>query len=324
MFDQRRHKLCMIVMWVIRIAAVCVLSLSVLSKINSVNVLISGGSLLSHPIILFATIAIESFVVVFLLTSRPTWAWRVAFSLFAVFTLFACYAWLSKTDCGCFGSPELSWMSLPIDIAFVSILLLTASLWHDDANTSVNASAVRESNFRGTLGKSRQVVAICLGLCASAMGLGFSIISSNQRLEGDIIPSLLASEMEGNAWPNLETRESQLEILRNGQWLVLFVHEDCDRCRELVESLKGVQIDKLPFGVVTFVAGRKSWPIHIGALSVNADSKIGIEWHDQPEPFVASPAAFRIDEGKIVTAREGKDASRFVSNVMCSGDWDKF
>lgn len=354
-------------MWGIRIGIAALLLVAVFNKIDSARILVAGDSMLSHPVLLLAAIAIESFAIGFLLLSKPKHAWWVAFSLFALFTPIATWAWFSKTDCGCFGKPELSWLSLPMDLFVLILLLMTRRFWRNECLDSLHVSSKfnlellsKNSHIRSnemafaTIGNAaveasdnapsrgermmegyperyedslisesrkgfsalsqRTVLGLCC--CAAVVGLGLGYFSLNKSAAEDTIPFLLADELTGKVWPRLEQYEPQLKVLRQGDWLVLVVRGDCEHCQSLVGSLGHRNLEELPFRVLTLVAGGNKWPIVFDRFAIDVVAEHYIDWGTHSEPFVASPAVFKIQNGSVVGAQDGENADSFVMAAM--------
>jgi hypothetical protein len=305
-----------LLVWSIRICVAVVLLIAVFNKINFARILVAGDSILSHPTLLCGAIAIESFAIAFLLLAKPANACWLTFLLFASFTPFAAWSWFTQTPCGCFGRPELSWLSLPVDLVILTVILITSRLWRDTRDASwspLSLYAMSSELFR------REPIAMGFSCFAAVVGLGLGLSALNKSDSGGAIQFLLADELIGKPWPSFERYEAQLKALREGKWLVLVVRRDCEHCRELVEGLGQVDVGSLPFRVVTLVAGERKWPVLFGKLAIESLEEHVIDWGEQAEPFVASPAAFWIEDGYVIAAKDGDETTGFIIELMKRG-----
>ena len=67
---------------------------------------------------------------------------------------------------------------------------------------------------------------------------------------------------------------------------------------------------------MSFVAGSNDWPVHFGRASISLESKTVIHWNERNEPFVASPAAFLLEDGRVVEANDAEKADNFVERIL--------
>ncbi|MDZ4849741.1 MAG: hypothetical protein SGI77_10630 [Pirellulaceae bacterium] len=310
-----------VTLYLARVAIVCILLFSVASKIRFKTLLLAGESLLANEFILYSAIGIEAFAIAFLVLARRWASWWGAVGLFSVFTPIALWSWITKTDCGCFGSTPLNWLSLPIDVDVLCALFVTRKYWRSSESDSLKLPDgsswlnVAYSEMR----QRQNVFAIVIGMAASMIGVGLAAIPANESVVGERIRYLLADELVGNNWPLRVAKYAAVSKTGKGKWLVLIVRKDCEHCRELVAKLAGVEWSSKSFGVLTMVAGSNAWPVLEGKIELEFTTSSTIDWGTDGEPFVASPAAFLIDDGTVVAAKDGEEAEQFVLGLRDEG-----
>jgi hypothetical protein len=96
--------------------------------------------------------------------------------------------------------------------------------------------------------------------------------------------------------------------------LVVVVRPGCEHCQELLEE----HFSKLPppdrFRSVFFVAGESTWSYFINCLPIGEAS--GALLWSSSAPFVASPAVFRLTDGRVVSAADGQEADAYVLEML--------
>jgi len=64
------------------------------------------------------------------------------------------------------------------------------------------------------------------------------------------------------------------------------------------------------------IAGSNQWPVVEGEIAMDSQESSTLDWGSEGEPFVASPAAFVIEDGIVTAAKDGKEADKLVFEVM--------
>ena len=158
-------------------------------------------------------------------------------------------------------------------------------------------------------------VASLVAATVSGMALNSSLKSQKELPD---IRFLLADDWIGKSWPLDENFDAKLKELTADKWLVLIFRSDCEHCEALAKRIDDHQNDD-DVGkpkIVSFVAGSNDWPVHFGGASTSLESQTKIPWHGREEPFVASPAAFILDDGKVVEAKDGDKADGLVQVAL--------
>ena len=154
-------------------------------------------------------------------------------------------------------------------------------------------------------------------VAASISGTVLNNSLKSQRETPDI-QFLLADDWNGKPWPIADNFDTELKSLTVGKWLVLVFRIDCEHCKALAKRIDDQQnlgAEKKPSSV-SFVAGSNDWPVHFGRASISLESKTVIHWNERNEPFVASPAAFLLEDGRVVEANDAEKADNFVERIL--------
>jgi len=81
--------------------------------------------------------------------------------------------------------------------------------------------------------------------------------------------------------------------------MVLVVRQDCEQCRKLLEKhFADPHAHRPNERTAVFVAGATSWPFMLDKIAIESSSNTSITWLGE-EPFVASPAIFLIENGRV-------------------------
>ena len=129
-------------------------------------------------------------------------------------------------------------------------------------------------------------------------------------------PVMLADMLIEKRWPLDATLHPDLAELDEGRWMVLVVRRDCEHCRQLLEKHFADPATHRPNErTATFVAGETSWPFMLDEIAIESSAGTSITWPAE-EPFVASPAIFLIENGRVVKASDGEDADAFLEESM--------
>lgn len=305
----------------LRFLVSAILLFAATSKLQVAPAILRGDSLLSNPYLLYAAIVVETAVAIWALIAPSRLAWSVIMVLFSTLTSFACLAIISNRECNCFGSHLPSATSVPINVTIVAAMFLSRKHW---GNRQENIGSHAEANNSrwhdqkpGKLPVNVVVACIASVVAASISGMVLKYTLKSQQ-ENPNIRFLLADNWLGKSWPIDGQFDARLRKLTVGKWLVLVLRTDCAHCNALAKLIddhdKGAAYGKPQ--IVSFVAGSKMWPVHFGKASTSLESEIKIQWNGGKEPFVASPAAFFIDDGSIADAKDGDDAGELVERIL--------
>ena len=303
-------------------ALVClILLLAAISKIQVAPAILRGESLLSNQWLLYSVIIVEIAAAIFALLAPSNFAWASIMVLFLALTAFALWAIFADLKCNCFGNLLPSGTSLPINIFVVSVMLMSRKHWgigQEDCCIQSNAKVASNNEQKPVKTSLRMTVACVASLVAatvSGMALNNSLKSQKEMPE---IRFLLADDWIGKSWPIDETFNSNLMGLTVGKWLVLILRSDCEHCKAIakrIDDQQSVFSGNKPT-IVSFVAGSNDWPVHFGRASISLEGNTVVHWSEHDAPFVASPAAFLLEDGKVVDAKDGEKGGSLVERVL--------
>lgn len=306
----------------VRLSVFGILAVAVFGKVQNAPAILSGDSLLSSWLILRMAVTVEIFVAACILFATRRTVWVMVVSLFSTFTVFATYEMLVGGGCQCFGRSLPSWMSLPIDIVVLGVMIGSRKMWRTDVLCHTEVTRLL-STSRNVLNQSlrRDVVAVATAV-VTTVSVGSQVLPSLKiGRETGMQPDLrflLAEGWIGQPWPINESFNESLSSLGSGEWLVLIFRVDCEHCVALVQELakaRAIEAERNA-RIATFVAGSDSWAVHLDDVSVARTGNVQVTWPRGTEPFVASPAAFMLDSGTIQDARDGKECREFVLKVL--------
>ncbi|WP_153556811.1 hypothetical protein [Roseimaritima sediminicola] len=134
--------------------------------------------------------------------------------------------------------------------------------------------------------------------------------------DSDDIRFLLAEELLQKPWPLNSDLNSDLTPLETGNWVVLCVRQECELCHELIdEHFADPSTTRSNERTAMFTAGADSWPFAIDRVAIDYEPDGTINW-PHGEPFISSPAAFILREGKVVEAADGKNAIELIAKLF--------
>lgn len=263
------------------------------------EIVASDGLLNSKPL-LFAVIAFEAAMAVYILNAPAWWGWLGAMSTFSVFTVVAAYALLTQTECHCLGqSLGGAKLTLPLDLGILFVSFVVRPSSSSQLRPAINQSAV-------------------LPLAAAVI---FPVIAHyhNEYRTADEphkVDMLLAEMLVGKEWPLAGRVHPRLAELETGRWLVLVVRSDCEHCRELIQQeFADPQRHRQGERTAVFIAGARKWPFQFDRVSFEVDQLDEVEWGGE-EPFVASPGVFCIEDGIVTSAADGTESNKFLADLF--------
>lgn len=277
---------------------ICILLAAVVFKITySTRILASEGLLSTRPL-LFAVIGLEAGLIAFLLISDARIARIATLLAFGSFTLASLYAIMTEQNCHCFAMVVGPRTSLAIDIV---VLVLAA------ASRPVGGDSSKPHRLAGAVFK-----ATAAGLIAALLALGVQQVT----LRSGNLDVLLAEKLLHRRWPLDEQWHPELRELSRGQWFVLIVARDCERCHELLrEHFADPSSRPQQMRSIVFISGDSEWPFQLDRISLNEDPAGTISW-PEGEPFVATPAVFVLRDGLITQAADGRQSFPMVATLL--------
>jgi hypothetical protein len=306
---------------VIRMTVFVILLISLISKFQGAPAILRGSSLLSNWYLLAAAVSIEAAVAIWALVAPARWVWVAVTCLFVALTMFATWAFFANQECNCFGNFLPSGSSMPINIVVITAMLLTRKqfgIGRENIDSLSYAECSPNLNQLPNRLSVRLLVACVTSLAVATITAMALCNSLKTRTEMPDIKFLLADAWVGKTWPIDENFDAKLKKLSGGKWLVLIFRSDCEHCKDLAMRIAEQQASGSAekAAIVSLVAGSSDWPVHIGRASTSQESDTMIHWHNRDEPFVASPAAFLLDEGRIVDAKDGEKTDTFVERIL--------
>jgi len=222
--------------------------------------------------------------------------------MFGCFTGVSLYEWiLQEPSCGCFGSlsPSPKW-TLGLDLI---VLLALSYVW-----------ALAPRSFWAQSLSKREiacgVISICIGTGiflngtranATFRGAGFEAIGQRTIV-------LKPNEWVGRRF-SLFSYIDIGERLKQGDWLLIFYHNDCSACREKVPKYeKEAKLSDRTEG------GLRTVFIEMPPYSAGADQLVEAGFHmgkldDRYDWFVKTPLVVRIRNGIVVSSAEDLELS---------------
>lgn len=305
----------------IRLLVSLVLLLAAISKLQVAPAILRGESLLSNQWLLYTAIIVEFAIATFALVAPSRSAWGAITALFLTLTVFATWAIFANLECNCFGNLLPTGTSLPINIVVVSVMLVSRKHWGIGQENCIGPSVANDSRNKEQKYVNlsfRLAVAVVASLVAATVsGLALNNSLKSQKDLPDI-RFLLADDWIGKSWPLDENFDVELKDLTVGNWLVLVFRSDCDHCKALAKRIDDQKNDETAEKpkIVSLVAGSNDWAVHFGRASTSLESQRKVHWKGREEPFVASPAAFLLEDGKVVDAKDGENADSLVQRVL--------
>lgn len=280
----------------LRVLVAVVLSIAAIAKLFNMTQILAGSGLLSNRWLLTLAIGVEIGVAVFLLLNNTIESWAVTGGLFLVFSGASTYAIASGQDCNCISQKISPKMMLPLDLTILVILF-----W------------VRPAV--GFSWNNNWMLQIFGSVGVGVLVAGASAFYDPAEKE-DPLQFLLADMLVKKRWPLDASLHPDLSELVKGNWMVLVVRRDCEHCRELLaKHFADPHAHRPNERTAVFVAGEPTWPFVFDEITIESSSSTLITWPEE-EPFVASPAIFLIENGRVVKASDGHDAEGFLEKLM--------
>ncbi len=282
----------------LQIAVAFLLIVAAVSKLMRFVEIVSGDGVLSDPWLLRTVASVEALISVFILLGPPIWVRRIIFVVFGGFIFITSYAILTQRDCNCIAQFIPPWGMLLIDICIFiwAVIVKPESRQILTTRTAVSFGVIVGSTFM-VFAAQRSVIPVA-------------------PVENEPIAYLLADSLIDQQWPLTSRQHPELKELEIGRWLVLVIRKDCDHCQQLVAEVFA-DPERHPPGVRTamFVAGEDEWPFQFDriAMDVRGDSRLA--W-SAGEPFVASPAIFHLNDGRVTKAADGQDADKLLKELF--------
>lgn len=266
------------------------------AKIANMTEILAGNGLLAVRPVLLLVIGLESSIAVYLLIGEQAWSWLLTVILFFVFSAASAYAITTGQDCNCISQKISPRMMLPFDLTVLAIVF-----W---VRPSVSFSW------------NKPLMCHVFGSVGAGVLVAGAAASFDPAEKSDPLQFLLADMMVEKRWPLDAKLHPDLAELERGKWMVVIVRRDCEHCRELLEQhFADPHAHRPNERTVTFIAGETAWRFMLDEIAVESSSGTSISWPGE-EPFVASPAIFLIENGRVVSAKDGEDADAFLEELM--------
>jgi len=259
---------------------------------NTPKILATEG-VLSNEWLLTAAIGVEAVIVVLIVGLPPRMARILVVVVFGCFASVASFALLSGKDCNCFGFDLLgAWVTLPVDIIVLIAAVFVCTKRND----------LRQANGF--------IYIAALATLLAAAGIGLSQYRITQVKSSERLDFLLADDVIDKPWPIIKSYHPDLAQLGTGRWLILIVRRDCEHCRELIEEqFHDPHRHRPSERTLIFIAGSDEWFFRFDHISLEPGLE-SIQW-TEGEPFVASPALFKVAEGVVKFAADSVDNPAF-------------
>jgi hypothetical protein len=229
--------------------------------------------------------------------SRP----RLLFAVlcFAAFSAVASYeAIRGLPNCGCFGAVKVSpGVAAVFDILAVAGLLFTQ----------------HRSIITGPVSRWHRVLIITFGMILSGLFWTFFIFSERSEPKQRSVTHLVIFEPE--LWINkpfeLINEIDNGEQLRQGRWLVVFYHYDCESCRQAIpfyaelaksEGYRSSKNPRVVFIAIPPVAPEGRDPVSGASNYSHLLLRSDHDW------FATTPVVAAIDNGTVLWAADGERA----------------
>lgn len=165
---------------------------------------------------------------------------------FSVFAAVSLYKALSReVSCGCFGAIAVNpWLTMCFDMIIVALLVIFRPT-KSETLKSRGCSAAQPS------GEQQKILVILLIWLLFSIPATYMMLSVKEADTGDDL-GVVFTGLDGkekflitpDKWlgkelplmPHLETTEA-LERIKQGEWLVLLYHNDCDKCEKTIREL---------------------------------------------------------------------------------------
>lgn len=273
-----------------------ILIIAAAAKVSTMTEILAGNGLLAVRPVLLSVIGLETAIAVYLLIGEQCWSWLVTVILFVGFSAASAYAISTGQDCNCISQKISPKMMLPFDVAILAIVF-----WGRPAISFALNKPLLLQVF----------VSVGVGVLISGAAAHYDPAEKSDPLE-----FLLADVLIDKHWPLDGKLHPDLAKLGQGNWMVLVVRHDCEHCRELLERHFADPYAHRPKErTAVFIAGETSWPFMLDKVAIESSSDTLITWPGE-EPFVASPAVFVIENGRVVNAKDGDDADAFLGELM--------
>lgn len=244
--------------------------------------------LYASPFWLRAVLVAETLVGVWLLVGlAPRALWFFTLVFFSVLACLSLYMGINgQQSCGCFGTklPVHPWYTAVLDSGAVAALLF----WQPIADHNAGQCA----RFRGTAKTIVGAVFLLgiVGVATAAYAHLAGYLAPDGVLFGDDQVVMLQPEKwVGKSLPlmaYIETAGVPAEDLRTGEWLLLLVHSDCSKCREVLPRFEQLAKDRVAHG----------FPARVVVIDLPP--------YDASKPFPATPLKTFCQRGSLTPQRE--------------------
>jgi hypothetical protein len=258
-----------------------ILFVASLLKLNQLRILVLLDSTSRNDVIISVSlIAVEVGLAVALISKFHTeMVRRISITLFSLFLLISLLKLLSgETSCGCFGQIEIHpFFSFTFDLAAISSLLLWDTSKAGSIQLKLITSAVSVIGFIGVL-----------------IFIGSKPISLNEVGKSTSDGRLVV--VETGDWIGKRFAAAKFiengEALRNGRWQIVFYHQDCPKCQELIREAES--------GRLLLATAFVEIPPLSNILRKESKTLAWFTLTDSYDWFVPTPQIIEVDGGKVV------------------------
>lgn len=278
-----------------------VLTTASLAKIVYAPEILSSDGMLSDPARLYPVIGAEFTIGLLIVLLPSTCSRRFALMTFAGLSLVSLASIISAQACNCFGPLFDAKILFLIDTCILVFSFLVRPLESIDPSCR-NAHS------------GRILAAVLAGVCLAGVGA----LPTTARRSANKFGAILADQARGKRWYLLDCFPDGLEPLNTGNWLVVIARNDCSHCQNLLKEHFQDPHRKPRWGsTALFVAGEDTWKYQVHRISLADVIKTGdrLNWQDG-EPFLASPAVFRLMDGVVIAAANGSEADELLRHLL--------
>lgn len=298
--------------WLLRRLLVGLLVCSAIVKVIYAQQMLHSGGLLSSRWSIASAVGAEFLIAGLIWTCRSTVAHGVAVFAFALLGIVASVAWLSGSNCNCFGPRTISGVPALVDFACLLGLLLTAKSVHASHVDAMHHSGVVASveRRRPKIRSSMHVFAVALVSLVSGAA-AWSAAGPTTVRPGEIV-TWFGENLVGHPFPLLRFPEIDAVTPSEGRRLFILLRPDCEHCHDFARHWnqgppEGIDVEEV-VGVAVMPSVWTIMPGVVSATAVRTPDGGELKWTDVSEPFIATPMLIAVDGRRVNMVVSGDDA----------------
>jgi hypothetical protein len=254
----------------------------------------------------------------------PSTMWRVTFLGFSIFACVAFYkAYAGDVSCGCFGRSSVNpWVTGTFDCG----VLVALRLCRPEIST---ARVIKQSmTWQRTL---LALIVVLLGTIVTVAAVAYKPVTQGNNGVVDADSHIVVLEPE-KLVGNYFSLAGQIDVgpqLKQGRWIVVMYHADCETCRKAIPVYKefnarvrdregGIDI-KICFVEMPPYAAPRDDPLH-GFAGEDSSSRhissgttsIRGKLSEKHEWFATTPIVVELSDGLILKAASGEAATNLA------------